>query len=519
MSAAAVLKHADDDARRALAVASQPPPTPLPLPAELPPVAAFPMDTLPDSFKGWVADVTERMRCPPEFVGVPMLVGASMLIARTVSVQPQARSDWTERPNLWGALVAPPGWMKSPAMKAALAPIERMEARAAAKHGAAMEGFKVNLLAHKLSAEVGEKLAKAALAKDRGADVRHHLTGDEPKAPTWPRYTVNDTSYEKLHSLFEENPGGLLSVRDELRGLLIDLAKEEKSEARAMYLQSWSGGAATLDRIGRGTVRVPDACLSMIGGIQPGPLTAMLSKSRGGAGDDGMLERFLIAWPDSPGAWRNVDQWPDSAAKRAAWEVFDRLDKFNAAHNGAHQDRGVDGQPCGPWLLRLADDAREHFEHWRAEFMQKVRRIGEENERLSSALMKFNHHVPALALVLHVTEGGSGPVSKLATLRALELADYFESHATRLHSCGRTSILRAARLILAKIKAKALAAEFTARDIYARDWSGLNDSATVKAALDVLSTLSWLHETAISAGGEGGRPSTLYTLTEGARRG
>ena len=96
MSAAAVLKHADDDARRALALASQPAPAPLPLPAELLSVAGFPMDALPDSFKGWIADVTERMRCPPEFVGVPMLVGASMLIARKVSVQPQAR--WSRHP-------------------------------------------------------------------------------------------------------------------------------------------------------------------------------------------------------------------------------------------------------------------------------------------------------------------------------------------------------------------------------------------------------------------------------------
>ena len=90
-----------------------------------------------------------------------------------------------------------------------------------------MEAFKVKLLAHKLAREAGEATAKGILKKDRHADVREHLAGDEPVAPTWPRYLVNDLTYQKLGALLSENPDGVLSVRDEMRGLLIDLAKEE----------------------------------------------------------------------------------------------------------------------------------------------------------------------------------------------------------------------------------------------------------------------------------------------------
>ncbi|MFO1213676.1 MAG: DUF3987 domain-containing protein [Burkholderiaceae bacterium] len=84
---------------------------------------------------------------------------------------------------------------------------------------------------------------------------------------------VADATYEKLGEIFVSNPGGVLSVRDEMRGLFLHLAREESATARAFYLQAWSGGSYHFDRIGRGTVTVDDARLSMIGGIQPGPLS------------------------------------------------------------------------------------------------------------------------------------------------------------------------------------------------------------------------------------------------------
>jgi hypothetical protein len=322
-----------------------------------------------------------------------------------------------------------------------------------------------------------------------------------------------------LHALLEENPGGVLSVRDELRGLLLHLAKEENAEARAFYLQAWSGGSATIDRIGRGTVRVPDACLSMIGGIQPGPLCAILNKARQGHGDDGMLERFLVAWPDSPGAWREVDRLPDGAARRTASGVFDRLDTLTAEGIGALRETDAEGVPFGPGLLRLTPDAREVFSGWRGELMPRVQALAGDRESLAAALAKFAHHVPAMALVLHVVDGGTGPVSLAAVERALALADYFESHATRLHASGRRDTIKAARAILAKVKAGALEPDFTARDVYRKDWSGLTEPERVTGALEMLAVHGWLTECQLPAGAVGGRPTVLYSLTEAARHG
>jgi hypothetical protein len=488
---------------------------PKPLPPELLPVEPFPMAALPEAFGPWVRDVSERMHCPPDFVAVPLLVAAASLVARHVGIRPQRRTDWIERGNLWALNVGRPGIMKSPAMSQALAPMDRLEARAAEAFNAQAAQHQAKAMAAKLRIEASVKAARAALKKDGGADVAKLLASDEEQdAPTRRRFVVNDLTYEKLGEILSANPDGVLSVRDEMRGLFLSLAREESAPARAFYLQAWSGGPYTFDRIGRGTVTVDDARLSIIGGIQPGPLSELVQQARRGAADDGMIERFLIAWPDAPGEWREVDRWPDSESKRKAWETFDRLDALTADAIGAEIDTDLQGDPRGLPFLRFDEDAREAFGEWRSEFERSIRAA--EAEGLEGALSKFRHHVPALALGLHVIDGGTGPVTLPATLRALTLAEYFESHARRLHGSGRRITVRAARTIVEKARATALPDPFTARDVYRNQWAGLSDRAAVADALDMLAAHGWLTETTIDTGG---RPTATYSLTEGARRG
>lgn len=90
-----------DDLRRLQEVGGDDADRPQPLPDELPPVEPFPIDALPDAFRPYVADVTERMQCPPDFVAVPMLVATAAMAARAVCLRMKRRDDWTEPGNLW----------------------------------------------------------------------------------------------------------------------------------------------------------------------------------------------------------------------------------------------------------------------------------------------------------------------------------------------------------------------------------------------------------------------------------
>lgn len=157
---------------------------PLPLPADLLPVEPLPMKALPDALHPWIADVSERMQCPPDFVAVPMLIGAASLVARKIAIRPQGRTEWTEKANLWALIVGRPGMMKSPAMSAALAPLERLEAKAAEEFFGAMEAHAAELRIHKMRAEAAEKIARQKIAKDPTADLSGAFDGlDELPAP------------------------------------------------------------------------------------------------------------------------------------------------------------------------------------------------------------------------------------------------------------------------------------------------------------------------------------------------
>ena len=126
---------------------------------------------------------------------------------------------------------------------------------------------------------------------------------------------TNDSSMAALAELLRHNPNGLLVHRDELVSLLRMLDQEENAEARAFFLTGWNGDSSyTTDRIARGmNLHVEAVCLSLLGSTQPARITEYVATAvRGGAGDDGMLQRFgLIVWPDIGGEWVNVDRAPE----------------------------------------------------------------------------------------------------------------------------------------------------------------------------------------------------------------
>lgn len=513
--------RADLDRLRALIDA--PDDTPQPLPDKLPPVDPLPLVALPEAFRDWVEDAADRMQAPPDYIGLAMLVGAASLVARVVSFRPQLQGDWAVSPNLWGAPVGTPGMKKSPSMSEALLALSRLEAAAAEQHNEALAEFNATAEVRKLGATVkrgeakkllqngGAEFDAAKLLKDGGAEAE----------PVRRRYIVNDTSYERLGEILADNPGGVLTVRDELRGLLLMLSEESNASARGFFLQGWSGGPYTFDRITRGCVSIPNLRLSLLGAIQPGPLSSLIREAKRGGRDDGLIERFLFVWPDPLKGWRDTDRKPNQPAKDAAAGAFARLDRLTAADLGASVDTDSDGTPMGEPYLRPTPEARSAFVEWRSGLANRM--AGEGQPSLESALAKFDHHVPSLALVLHVVDGGTGPVSERAMVQALALAEYFETHTRRVHGSGNQPVVAAASAILARARSKSrdggLPDPFSARDVYRRGWSGLTDQQLVSEALDTLVVHGWLTDAAIRPAAIGGRPTTVYSLTAGARHG
>src|SRR4028119_1317950 len=109
--------------------------------------------------------------------------------------------------------------------------------------------------------------------------------GQENDPPARRRYLLNDATVEKLGEILRDNPNGVAVFRDELTGWIRGLEREGREGDRAFYLEAWNGnGRFTYDRIGRGTIDIEAACVSILGTIQPGPLREQVRSMRDGKG-------------------------------------------------------------------------------------------------------------------------------------------------------------------------------------------------------------------------------------------
>ena len=486
-------------------------PDPVPLPNGLPPVQAFDAELLPEALRCWVTDIAERMQCPPDFTAVGAVVALSSIIGARAVVRPKAKDDWTVVPNLWGAIIGRPGVMKSPALSEVMKPLHRLEKAERELWQAAHDAWELDCKVAGMADDAKEKSAKGLAVKDPAAARALLQPTDTPPEPTMRRYVVNDATVEKLADLLTTNQWGVLVYRDEMHGLLCSMDKQGQEGARGFYLTGYDGNQGhAVDRIGRGESYVPRVCLAMLGGIQPGKVQSYVRDAvAGGAGDDGLLQRFgLTVWPDIERDFVYVDRWPDTLARQTAWAVFERLNQLQPADD----DKAVE------W--RFSPDAQALFEEWMVPFENEIR--GDVlHPALVSHLSKYRKLIPALALIFALvdTPDNANTIEATELVRALAWGEYLRSHAQRLYSAAVTPETAGAAALLVKIKAGkltdtdgVLCDSFTPRLVAVKHWAGLGAADAVRKAADLLVDYGWLEKESTPTGAAGGRPSERYLV-------
>lgn len=492
---------------------------PVPLSASLAPVKPFDPAWLPSPFRRWVADIAERMQCPPEFPAVAAMVALSSVAGRRFCIQPKRQDEgYVEFAHLWGMLVGNPSLMKSPAMQAAMRPLRAMESEA-------FQAFD-DLERERKAAEIAAKVKRSALMSEatkavKGGtdfDFTSLIEQDGESAPCR-RFIVNDASIEALGEVLRDNLTGTLLYQDELAGLLAMLEKDGNQSLRAFLLQAWSGNEGfTFDRIGRGTRRIEACALSVLGSIQPGVIAHHVLAANGtSAGADGFMQRFsLMVWPDINPRWKDIDRPLDQQAEETASATFRTLENMTPETLlGMGAKSGRDGIPT----FQFAQDAQERFSEWR-EVLEHRLRSGTMAPAFEAHLGKYRKLVPALAVLIHVAEGQPGSVALSALERALSFADCLESHAARLYGSGVMAECNASKALLQKLRAgdTGLPDKFTAREVRRKGWAGLTRPEDVDAACELLVDHHWLIATPQPTTGNGGRPTQLYTLSPLAKK-
>jgi len=472
-------------------------PEPEALAESLPDVMQFDLELMPESFRPLVKDVAERMQVPLDFPAVAAIATLAGVTNRRAVIQPK-RNDhtWTVVPNLWGGIVAPPGMLKSPVLSCMTQPARAIEGEWRKAHEDEEQVYQTALELADLEEKAWRTQYSNAVAKNKERPAKPESTLIQP---TLRRLITSDATFESLHHVLSENPAGLFVLRDELTGWLAGLERQGREQERAFFLECWNGDAAfTVDRIGRGSVHVPHACISLFGGIQPARLRDYLADAmRDGPSNDGLVQRFqLMVWPDIPPAWRYVDRQPDTNALECAGQVYRRMAALEAADS---------------LRLQFDDEAQTLFEQWLTDLEKRIR--GEEVAPVMQAhLSKYRSLMPSLALLFALADGHTDCVPISQARLACDWCDYLETHAKRVYS-AQTRPEHHAAIALSKRLATGWKREdgfFTVRDVYRSGWTALDSPDAARGALLVLEEYGWVRrETGAQTNG---RPSETYLI-------
>jgi hypothetical protein len=473
-------------------------PEPEMLGSELPPVPPFDADLLPSSLRPMVEDVANRMQVPLDFPAIVCVSTLAGLCGRRALIQPKAHDgSWLIVPNLWGAIIATPGMMKSPVIASVTAPARGLEAQWRTEHKNAMQLYEAAQEKATLDNSVWSEEYKRAAKKQQPAPLKPEV--NEIAKPVQRRLIAVDATFESLHQLLAENDAGIFVLRDELTGWLASLERQGRESERAFYLECWSGDQGfTIDRIGRGSIHVEHCCASLFGGIQPARLRAYVASAlRDGPTNDGLIQRFqLLVWPDTKKGWTYQDRPPDAKAMKKAESVYRRIAEMDA-------DR--------PIRLKFTPDAQALFVDWLTDLETRLRSDDTSNY-MQAHLAKYRKLMPALALLFSIADGELEAVGLHYAQQAADWCEYLAHHAHRVYA-SRISTERLSAISLAQKLTKGWKREsgtFTARDVYQNDWSGLGTADEVRAALRLLEDAGWVRLEKPRS--ETGRPSEVYAI-------
>ena len=215
----------------------------------------------------------------------------------------------------------------------------------------------------------------------------------------------------------------------------------------------------------------------------------------------------MIVWPEISTEWENFDQYANTEAKNAAYNVFKSLDEITPDNLGVEID---EDQVPG---LRFAPDAQELFYDFRAALELRIRGGDGTSAAFESHIAKYRSLMPSLALIFHlvdVVQGqATGPVSLQSARLAAEWCDYLERHASKVYAAELYPELTAAHLLAKKIRTGAVTDEMPVRALYRNEWSGLTTPEAVRDGIRILEKGNMVRITRMETGG---RPTDIIRL-------
>jgi len=362
-----------------------------------PVVPAFPLDALPQPWREWVSDTAGGAGAPVDYVAQAVLGAVAGLCG--AGVKACVTQSWSEPLVLWQALVGAPSAGKTPALDAIGRPLATVE----------------KLLQRDGSPE-----------RSRGASSER-------------RVVVRDADLAALTRSIAARPPGVLLWRDEPTPWLYALARETRHDRpRGPFIDAWSAA--------------DNLPVSVVCSLHPDGLVEALEGT-----PDGLVTRFLFAWP-SPPPQRSLSA--------------DAPPREDEAVTMLHRIGGAVGTPDKPLTLAFHEEAVKSLERFLTDLQEEIR--GTEGAE-AGWLGKGRGTVVRLAAIFALldwsrhaaTARPPGAVGRDHVEAAIRLwRDYFRPHGRAvLDRCAPSDFERQVRRVVRWLKKAGAKAETTREEV------------------------------------------------------
>ena len=372
----------------------------------------FPVQALPLKISDYVSQVSACIGCDPSYVALPAITSLASAIGNTHWVE--LKPGWSEPSVIWTATVGESGEKKTPPFKQVLKPIRCMQSAFLREWQRECDAYDQAKLEY-----------DRALTKWKS---KNH--GDPPIKPIEPvarRILVSDTTVEALALRLADNPRGLLLARDELNAWLasFDQYGSGKGADVSQWLSMYNAEPLIVDRKSGNTkvIHVPDASVSITGGIQPNILSRAIT---GTNIDNGLAARILFSWPP-----RMKQKWTEAMISIEIEGQYQGI-LTKLLELEMHSDSNGN---FVPEYIQLSPDAKESWIEYYNDHEQKLLSV---SGPLASAFSKRKATAARLALIMQLTRWASGEAGKTtieleSMNKGIELARWFSSEDRRIY--------------------------------------------------------------------------------------
>jgi hypothetical protein len=413
----------------------------------------LPQGLLPALIEEYAFEQAHLMGADPAGLAMGALTVCAAMIPDSITLQVKRHDPhWKEPARLWTALVGGVSARKSPIVREVSRPLVRMNNELVKRYGTAMRAYE-------------------ALPKDQR---------DISVEPVPERLKIEDSTPEAVQGILQDNPQGVLLIRDELAGWFGSMEKygnnRNGAADRSFWLQAYNGGGYSFDRVKRGSHHIENLGISVLGGIQP----SAIQQQADAIVDDGLIQRL------NPVMLRNAslsnDDRPVSAVARGYDHLVERLYQYRMNFNGD---------------LTFNDDAQT-VRQLVSSTNDKLLAVESFNQKLAGHFGKYDGMFARLCVLWHCVErvdNYSTVVTADVAHRVREFMDRFlRGHAVAFY-CGLLGLSdghERLRAIAGYILSRQLG-ELTARDVQRGD-SGMRNLARqhIENICEHLVAFGWL---------------------------